>query len=402
MECKIGLELELNLIDEKGKLSNSADDILLNSKKNNYIIGELSKSMIEVIGAPSADVLEVGRNFGKNLLLLDDIVKEYNLMLVPSSTVGNDAKPMSNDSQRIRGNRKRKILGNYLRDLEHHICGTHVHIDHLSTIEKTYKQYLVMQAMDSMFSLMSSTPFFLGNNTKKDYRVDIYRNIIFKDFPLQGQLIDYPKSYEDIFKNREKGFKQWVSLDNYNGFDGFKPEDTSWGPIRLCKKTVESRCADANLFSKVLALATLYQAASHFIENENPKITINNDVGFSQKNFFNYKKKELILPNYDFLKKCEYDGINKGISSEILNPYLSNIMNTLKTYIKNKDLTYIDSFLESLKKKETFSDKIISYAKKNNLEKNHQLKESSAKEIRHYIASEYNKDLNIMKKNLRL
>jgi gamma-glutamyl:cysteine ligase YbdK (ATP-grasp superfamily) len=400
MKSKIGLELELNIIDRAGNLSNKADEVLENPKGNSYIIGELSQAMVEVIGPPSDDVSKVGSDFAKNLFILDEIVKDYGLMLVPSSTVGNDANPISNDSKRIRGMRKRKVLGNQLRELEHHICGTHIHIDHLSTPEKTFKQYLTFQAMDSLFTLMSSTPFFLGSNTKKDYRVDVYRNIIFKDFPLQGQLIDYPSSMENIFQRRKIGFEQWISKDKYNGNDGFKPEDTCWGPIRLCKRTVESRCADANLFSRVLNLAVVYQAISHYIEEENPEIVINQDKNTSEKKYFNPKNKKLVIPNYQVLKEYESDGITQGLASDRLHTYVSNIISTSKPYIKDSDITFIQPFLESLEKKSTFSDDIINYARKNKLEENHILKDSAAKDVRHYIATEYHKDLELMGKKL--
>ena len=393
MDKKIGLELELNLIDKEGNLSNKADEILLDPRNNSDIIGELSQSMIEVIGPPSDKIYKVGSDFAQNLLLLDTIAKDFGLMLVPSTTVGKDAYPVSNDSRRIRGMRKRKVLGNRLRDLEHHICGTHVHIDHLSSQEKTYKQYLVMQAMDPLFTLMSSTPFFLGNNTKKDYRVDIYRNVVFKDFPLQGQLVDYPSSIEDILKRRQEGFDHWLSMDKYDGTDGFKPEDTCWGPIRLCKKTVESRCADANLLSHVLGFAALYQAASHYVDEEDPTIVIDRNAAVSQKGYFTPKGRKVVIPGYQFLKQCESEGISDGLDSEIVYPYVKNIVRLIQPYIKKEDIIYIEPILDLLEKRKTFSDEIISYARDEGLEKDHMLKDSAARDVRQYIATRYDSDL---------
>ena len=87
-----------------------------------------------------------------------------------------------------------------------------MHVDQLEELDKRFKQYLVMQAMDPVFVLMSSTPYFLGRNTKKDHRVNTYRYMEFKDFPLHGQLLDYPKSMQDAYDRQKTMRDEWWSV----------------------------------------------------------------------------------------------------------------------------------------------------------------------------------------------
>ncbi|MBW3020482.1 hypothetical protein KY334_04240, partial [Candidatus Woesearchaeota archaeon] len=162
MGIKIGMELEFHLLDENGKVVNRAGDVLSHKYNGGNIIKELSKSMVEVIAPPSDNLDLVKNNFKKELLNLKQITNDLNLYVMPSSSIGNDVEIISNDSERERGMKKRLILGYYLRDLEHHICGTHIHVDRCKDEQKLFNQYLLMQAMDPLFSLMSSTPFFMG------------------------------------------------------------------------------------------------------------------------------------------------------------------------------------------------------------------------------------------------
>jgi gamma-glutamyl:cysteine ligase YbdK (ATP-grasp superfamily) len=391
----IGLELEFHLINPDGTLSNNSDYIFNDSRGKGFLIKELGKSMVEVISAPSENLNELHDNFINNLITFKDICDDYNLKAIPSTTIGPKSNPISNDPERIRGFRKRLILGNEKRDLEHHVCGTHIHYDHIDDNNKTYEQFIVMQAMDPIFILMSSSPFLFGKNTKKDYRVDVYRNDVFEKFPLQGQLNPYPKSYQDLKNRQIESFSQWIDLEKKNGYsdEGFNEYNTCWGPIRLTKKTIENRSSDATLFSNVMGLASLTQGINNYVINEDPNIIIDHNNSHSNKYF--KEGSELILPSYEFLKWAEKTGIEEGLKNETLNKYVDHIITLAKKYTSNKD--YLNVFDKQIKSIKSFSDDIINYANSNKLEHKGKITESGACKIRNYIADSYNKDLETMR-----
>ncbi|MFO7710964.1 MAG: glutamate-cysteine ligase family protein [Candidatus Woesearchaeota archaeon] len=383
MEPMIGLELEFHLAYEDGSLANEADLVLADSRAGDYLIRESAKSMVEVIAPPSSDLSVVHQNFLKGLSALKEICDDYSLLPVPSSSIGPESAPISNDPERVRGMKKRIILGDELRDLEHHICGTHIHIDKLETAEEIHDQYVVMQAMDPAFALLSSTPFFLGQNTKKDYRVDIYRNQVFGEFPLQGQLLPYPVSYEDIVERQRESLRSWVG----NGSsEGFAAHDTCWGPIRMMEKTIESRCADANVFSQVMGLAALYQGVCNYLSENKPEVVIGEGNFFKEGN-------QLVIPSYEWLKEAENAGIREGVHNSSLHEYLTDIVSLAKRH--SKQPSYLEPLAKTLAERKTMSDRIIHFA--NGREYNHSIDEDTACDVRKYINELYQKDLEVMR-----
>jgi hypothetical protein len=290
--------------------------------------------------------------------------------------------------------RKRIILGDRLRNLEHHLAGTHVHVDILNGSEKGYKQYLLMQAMDPVFSFMSSSPFFFGENHKKDYRVEIYRNEVFGDMPLQGQLLDYPASLEAAFDRQREGYHSFMKILKANNLDndGLDELNCIWGPLRLTSfGTIESRAADSNKLSNVIALATLYQGITEYIDNENPRVAINTDGNSAANRLFLPKNGEIIIPSYQQLKRFERIGIEQGLENDDLRNYLSNVVETCSRGLN--DHKYLEPFVRMIDEKRSFADEIIGYAKKKGLEKGSRICGSAAKELRNYVADCYERDL---------
>ncbi|MBN2880750.1 hypothetical protein JXM83_01735 [Candidatus Woesearchaeota archaeon] len=391
MALKVGLEMEFHLIDSSGNIVNDADLVVSSPDNDGNIIPELSRSMVEVIAKPGDNLKDTFSNFYSALNRLEGIVGKMGLRVLPSSTIGRNVNVVSNDSRRQRGQWKRAILGDFKRDLEHHICGTHVHIDKPLTDIQIYNQYVTFLAMDPLFSLMSSTPFFNGENTKKDYRVELYRNVVFSDFPLQGKLPGYPLNFSDILEVQKKSCSDWHLLGKSIGVDDpvSNEYNTVWGPLRLSPKTIESRSSDVTLFSRVMALASVYKSIAEFLVEKNPEIVIDFLGEYGVSDYFNMSRGKLILPSRDFLLYCQEVGIHESLQNEVLRKYLSNIVDLSKQYVEN--VSYIEPFFDTTK---NFSDEIILFAKVMDLESGTSLiDDNAACMVRNYIANRYKDDL---------
>jgi hypothetical protein len=250
-----------------------------------------------------------------------------------------------------------------------------------------------MHAMDPAFSLMSSSPFFYGKNSKKDYRVDLYRNKVFENFPKQGQLLDYPKSLESAFDRQKECYTEFKNILKEHNMDseGLDELNCVWGPLRLSNfGTIESRCSDSNNLSNVIALAALYKGISEYVDSENPKVSIDNGE-YSLEHMFVPEKGKIIIPSYNQLKEFERIGVKEGLENPLLHKYLSNMVDTCSKGLEDK--SYLEPFMRMITEKRNFSDDIIDYAKSNGLERENEINGASAKILRNYIADSYEKDL---------
>lgn len=399
MGLRTGLELEFHLLDCVGDIVNEADSVINHPLNQGYIVPEVSKSMIEVTAPPGDSVRKTLTNFKKQLELLINITSDLGLFILPSTSIGADVNLETNNYKDW--SIKKTILGDINFNLAHHICGTHIHLDQLGTPEKIAKQFNVYTAMDPVFSLMSATPFLFGNNTKKDYRVETYRNIVYGNLPLNGQLRGYFDNYSDIIAWQKNACDIWISLGLQKGkFDSsFTPYNSIWGPLRITdKKTVESRGSDANLFSNVAALLELYYSITMFIDKKNPAIVFDTSNDYSSNKYFIYENNTIMLPNFDLLKQFEVEGSIRGLECDILSSYLSSIVNLGLDNSSNPDL--LSPFVDLITTKHTFADDIVGYALRNNLEIDGALVDVNAsRNVALYIYNTFIADLNVAKFN---
>jgi len=253
--------------------------------------------------------------------------------------------------------------------MEYHICGTHVHIDQYDDI---VKQHALITASDPVFSLMSGSPFFKGVNHLKDYRVKMYRDVIFSEFPLNGALLPYVKDKHELDDRITKSFEVWMEkCKEYNvDQEGFTRLNTCWGPVRLSEKeTIESRSCDTNLFSKVMALAAFYAGLNRQLDSD------------------------LELPDYSKLKHFEKQGISQGLEDKGLNEYLSYLVQNAEKGLEKNEVHFLEPFKKSLIEKRNFSDEITEFVNRNKFYRGNEISDKGSVEVRKYISQCFVEDL---------
>jgi len=387
MGTKIGVEIEMHLIDKKFDISNNADEVI-DSSINPLLEKEVSKSMIEVVMPPYNSISSLENDLMIQLQNLKKEINDLELGLLASTSIGIPKSEMTRiDSPKY--DNKRILFGNDF-DISLQVCGTHVHVDLPKDQKERYNMYKLIQGLDPLFALMASSPFLYLKNTKKDHRVHSYRNILYEKFSRFGQLQEYPldeKEYSNINQKFFDGWKKELAKRNLDDsvYDLF---DSNWGPIRIKENTIESRCADTNLPENILALACAYKGLYDLVDTENLQVEISD----KPSDFYMIRSEKLFVPSFTNLKKMERKGIVSAVKDEDLNNYLAR---ALKLAARNNDEeTYLIPFFKMLKDKNTFADDIMKYANSKNLVHNSKIEEEGARNIRAYIYNRFLESVN--------
>lgn len=371
-KTKIGVEIEFHLIDEKGVISNSADLILKEFNNELNLIGELSKSMVEIKSDPVENLNVLSKNLSDILDKVRLIAKKNKLMLLPTTPISNEYLQKRVGS---RYETKNKILGNKKRALELNICGTHIHLDKFHDLKF---QHNVMLALDPLFAFMSSSSFLNGKNSLNNYRNKVYRFDVFKKFPQYGGLHGYVSNVDELNDRYKKLYLDWknICLSKDLDFSSFNELNTYWGPIRMSRYTLESRSSDTNLLSNILALSAVYLGFTRQLDK-----LMSGEVPFDFPSFENIKRYELIA-------------IKKGLKSGIIRTYLSQILEIAKNGLYESELRFLNPFYKMLFSGENFADELTIKAIQDGTYDGSFISAEGAAKLRIFAANRLEGDLN--------
>ncbi len=353
----LGPEVEYLIIDENGAVSNSADEILAHQANTGNLVKEGSTNMVEVNCPPASELCDFEENLRKEIDNLTRISNDLGFSVIPTSVFGADE--MIEARQDPRYSSQDNILGEEKALISNAICGTHLHIDRNKS--RTIQQHTLLQSIDPAFVLLSTSPFLLGASTYNCNRVHSYRNIVYDDHPLHGQLLDYPQSKEDLDGLNEQRLNEWLNLvEDNESKSTYLPENTYWGPIRLRKNTVEVRNGDSNLFSIVMAAAALYKGVNQHVFENNLNVRIA-DPSVSETPY-GIEDYDIIIPSYETLKQMEYEGCLYGLKSDLVHHYLKNLVDIAEDALPWDEKSYLDSFKAMLETRRNIADVIYDYA----------------------------------------
>ncbi len=381
----IGLELELILTDRGGNVVNRADEILHYDPNFGTVVREGTYGVVEINSSPGSSLLELESLFKIELIKLSNIVKSLELKATPFSEVGPPGALKKREGLRYAF---QLVLGKLNDALYDCACGTHIHIDREKDI---VDQYNLLQSLDPVFVLLSSSSFMGGRNSVNCSRVGIYRNNVFRDLPLHGQLLDYILSLDQLENQNGRRLKLWKDLigGSEEASEIFNRYNTCWGPIRLNERgTVEVRNADANLFSLVMAMAALYKGVNDYAFSKGLEIRIG-----SQEQGYGITDSEIILPPYQVLKQMERQGIRYGLKSELVYLYLSYLVGIAEEGLPYSERGYLIPFKLMLCSRRNMADVINDYAHHVDPSINGTIGSATAQKVNKFMAELYLDDL---------
>ncbi|MBT6774449.1 hypothetical protein HOA91_03695 [Candidatus Woesearchaeota archaeon] len=370
MGSNIGAEIEYNLIDSEGYLVNNAPQILADSRNDGSFVKEGTNSQIEIVSDPADTVEELGQNIRGKIILLEDICKSYGSVPIPASEFGagkGELRGMS-DPLKNRGPIYLDLFGKESFEELRAYSGIHLHIS--QTPGKQTEQYNLLHALDLLsYALTSSSPIsYQGINSINCHRVNSFRNNVFKDHPLQGQLQPYINSTNELDKRNQLMWQQWLNVltkKNNVTAEGyvnlFKPENTGYAPIRKRDNigptgTFEVRSFDTNSLDITLAVFALYKGIHDKAMNNNCPIEI-----ATPDNTYNFAEDKIILPNYQTLLQFENEGIQNGLKSDLVRDYIAHLLPYAEAGLPPEDKIYLAPLKKMLLTRDNPADEIMNF-----------------------------------------
>jgi hypothetical protein len=348
----VGLETELMLVDDGGYVSNRAAEVVGHCDNTGNIVPEFCDAVVETNPPPSSLIMEIEANLLKELNAVRSIADSFGLAEVPLSEIG-----PGNRTKKNLDNRRYvlfdEIVGTEHGNLERSFCGTHLHVDHKQDI---VGQYNLLQSMDPVFVLMSSSSFVRGRNSFNCGRVSLFRNALFRGEPCLNQLLDYISTAEDLHvleRIRSDFFLRRLepTEENRRIFGGY---NNGSSPLRVTSNTIEIRSADSNIPALAIAMAALYKGVlERVFETASLEVIVSSlDSAWSITN------SEIVLPSYRTLKTMEREGISTGVRSDIVSRYLAYLLRVAEQGLPSEEVRFLQPFKEILLHKRNVADLI--------------------------------------------
>lgn len=316
-EIKTGVELELWVIDHSGRLCDGQEIADAHERIKPEFIGPL----VEIQTEPHENELGLRRDLQATLQTAIRAANAEGKQLVPLGTplTASDASAHSE-----RGRLFEIIYGDGVKSAKN-CAGTHVHFEKDNVID----QLNLLTALDPALALLSTSPYYCGDNGSDSSRAQAYRKKCGPEFRGYCDLWSYADSVEE-WKERVdhmyEGFKQLsgergVSHETVEEF--FEPEDTVLNPVRLreCQPTVEWRAPDAALPSQVIQIAIdvgqlVSQTGDKSIEFGTPSV----------------RSDRIRLPEFSELQELSQQAIRSGLGTVEVRNYLRKMGFDLTEY----------------------------------------------------------------------
>ncbi len=392
-----GIELEFFLLNKEGKIVNEAEKIIQNLKSKlteTEIKQECGLSMIEVTSFPHIYSREIFDNFFNDFesLLYEIEMDELGLYYYGSYPGKND-NIMREDKRYFV---KSEILGQEEFKNAGRCIGFHFHYslpknsfnpninffypDIKPVIKnKVLNLFNLYIALDpAVITLMQSSPYYEGKLIGKDARIIAYRgdelfnfsNALYSKQPDFGTLNEYSTDFDTLLQRTMDRTSKWKNLlrsYNMNLSDFSKKDDpslldSSWKPVKISPHaTIESRGADMNSISKVIAFSSVMKTLSKYVEDNSVEV-IPSEIGNEEP--FKLEDKRLYVPTHDKLKILQKNSAFKGFEDKEVFNYSKSLMDTVKRITSIEMHAPLRIFMERIDERKTASDYLIDYVKK--------------------------------------
>ncbi len=378
---RMGLEQEFLLVDESGRPSERADELLARCAEAAPSEGldpddfseECSRSMVEVKTAPAETLEELEEGYMANVGLAVRLGRELGLWLYPLATYPLPLTPSFREAPRY--TLQIETIGSE-RFMDAGRCfGVHLHLevgaDIVDPVEvvspdappagvrELLDVYNLATALDpALIALTRSCPFYEGRATGLAARTAFYRGSaefgwdgVYSELPELGGLQPYAEEAGDLIHRQKRGRETWrEAMDSAGVGSEHLPEmsggvlDICWRPVRLSPHgTVELRGLDSNFPDATFSVAALICAAAERLRNENLSIEPTEKL-----RRFESDGKRLFVPDFEGVgSELFFAAATEGPNHPMVAAYLDSIIEfagePTPEYInrlKNADGTY--------------------------------------------------------------
>lgn len=420
-----GLEIELFLLDSKGKPSNKADVLITKTKKSHpdiMIKKECSRQMFEVSSFPSVKVWNTSMNLIESLKKTIDIAEKNNLALFPFATYPGEVRPEIRKDKWYR--LKEAVLTKECFKNAGLCCGVHYHYTLPRGIFNNNAKWLnpltnskIKQSMiDSyntsiavdpvMIGLLQSSPFFQGKHIGKDSRVIVYRggrklkymSGVYSKFQIVGALPPYKQTLGDLLfslKRRQLRWKQRMLKNNLEPSMMVKNGNVlqfSWNPVKINELgTLEQRSIDTNYISNIIAISSFLKFIHRRIQQDFLKV-IPSDIGVEEP--FKIEDNTMYIPPHTYVRNnLQKRAAYNGLADEKVYDYCSRFVKLGRSCILKGYAKAVMPLVDMINEKKTVSDNILKWFRRKGFDNDSKL----TSEICHEFALQH---FELMKKDL--
>lgn len=306
-ELKTGVELELWVVDDAGHLCGGQEI----ADAHERIEPEFIDPLIEVQTTPHDDEFELRRDLETTLRAGLRAADKHDKRLVP---LGTPLTASDVEANCERGDLFETIYGPGVQSAKN-CAGTHVHFEKRAVVD----QLNLLTALDPALALLSSSPYYCGENGDYSSRARAYRSKCGPDFRKFCDLWPYADSVAEWQDRVDYVYDQFKGLAAERGVapetveQWFEPEDTVLTPVRLreCQPTVEWRAPDAALPSEVIDLAV-----------DVGKLVSQTETKPLEYGSAGVKSSRIGLPKFSTLEDLTDKAICSGLESTAVTAYL--------------------------------------------------------------------------------
>ncbi|MBU4246670.1 MAG: hypothetical protein ABIF85_03195 [Nanoarchaeota archaeon] len=422
-----GLEIELHIIDNEGNISYKSLNLINEIKKkypNVAVVKECGLNVIELCCYPHKDANNPAIEIITSLEKIIEVAEKNKLKLYPFSTYPGKIESRITPHPDGRYIIQEKILGakNFCHATK--VTGFHHHyalpkgvFDHKTKslkilVNSKLKRSLLSSynfaiAIDPIITLLTqSSPFFEGNMLAKNSRMIVYRGGkklgypgVYSNFQQVGALLPYEQTGTDLMKRIKNRHQNWMNAVEKAGVNADIKKlcayelDSSWNPVKINKHgTLESRGMDMNYLSIILGVSVLIKSSLKKIQREFIEV-LPSDIGIKQS--FRLRNGILYIPPHTHVRGIlQKASAYEGFDNDELHKYTQQFFRFAKSNTPKIYAPLLKQIENMIEERKSISDKIVNFAKENNLmdSKNGISRENARIMALHY-SEEFEKDL---------
>jgi len=429
---KTGLEAEFHILDNKGKVSCTAPEViakLLEKHKKIDVTKEIGRNMIEFGCYPDVHEYNPTLHMLETVNKAVDVCKDMDLKLYPFATYPGKFEPLLSKGKGYA--LKKKIFG-YPRVMDAcRVTGFHHHytlpkgvfdskkkilkLMHRSKLERSMvASYNLEIAADPALTLFAqSSPFFQGSHFAKDSRLIIYRggrklkymDGVYAKMQQIGALPPYKQTVTDLLSSIGRRINRWKEeikkADPTIIFEELYPYnlEIGWHPVKINKHgTLEQRGMDINLLSNVVAISVMLKFCLRKLQREFIEVI---PADFAMDEPFKLENGILYIPPHTYVRnKLQLWSAYPGYSSPEVRNYAKSFFKFARSVTPKSYNSIIQPLKDMVDNGESASDRIMKYAKRKGYVTDNKINNSDAAELALHYAEDFPKDLEETKKKL--
>lgn len=388
------MELELQLLDNKGRVVNKAKELLESIKKDPREVNiehEQTHNMVELKSFPKVKLKDSLPTLFENLEVVLEKAEKLDLKIF-----GLGSFPGHFEAKHV--NKKRYKLQSQIFNGKNvfnwsHCSGFHYHYtlpwgvfdSQKSFLKKLFDSKTKQSMIDSYnlliaadpatSTLMQSSPFLERRYLAKDSRMLLIRNPfelnypqgLFSELPKFGELPDYIMTLQDLrhrLLRMDKKFKKLIEKTTFKK-EAKKKEllDFLWTAVKVNKLgTLEQRGCDMNHPKYFAAIAVLFKSIQRVVQQEFYRVEIS-DIAIKEP--FKIEGEKILIPPQSYVKlKLQPASAYKGFEDPEIYNYVKRFFNFAKKHSNKDYLKLLIPLKRLIERKKTVSDVLIGRVKK--------------------------------------